>query len=85
MTLKNIELNHQKILELIDENAEVEQIVTGCEFTEGPIWNPVEKCLYFSDMPGDKRRRWSEVDGVSIVRDPSNKCNGMRPYQGSEK
>lgn len=77
MTLKNIELNHQKILELIDENADVEQIVTDCQFTEGPIWNPKEKCLYFSDMPGDKRRRWSEADGISVVRDPSNKCNGM--------
>ena len=77
MTFNNVELNHQKLLELIDENSRVEQIVTDCQFTEGPIWNPREQCLYFSDMPDDKRRRWSEADGVSIVRDPSNKCNGM--------
>ena len=25
---------------LIDVNAEVKQIVNGCQFTEGPIWNP---------------------------------------------
>jgi gluconolactonase len=33
--------------------------------------------LHFSDMPGDKRRRWHPADGVSVLRDPSNKCNGM--------
>jgi gluconolactonase len=33
--------------------------------------------LHFSDMPGDKRRRWHPVEGVQVLRDPSNKCNGM--------
>jgi len=27
--------------------------------------------LYFSDMPGGVRRRWSAADGVSEVRKPS--------------
>jgi gluconolactonase len=63
--------------ELVDENAAVEQVATGFTFTEGPIWNASERCLYFSDMPGDVRRRWSEEDGVSEVMNPSNKCNGM--------
>ena len=25
---------------LVDVNAEVKQLVTGCQFTEGPVWNP---------------------------------------------
>ncbi len=33
--------------------------------------------LLFSDMPGDMRRRWHPEDGVQVLRDPSNKCNGM--------
>ena len=33
--------------------------------------------LHFSDMPGDKRRRWHPDEGVEVLRDPSNKCNGM--------
>jgi gluconolactonase len=33
--------------------------------------------LHFSDMPGDKRRRWHPQEGVTVLRDPSNKCNGM--------
>jgi gluconolactonase len=33
--------------------------------------------LHFSDMPADKRRRWHPDEGVTVLRDPSNKCNGM--------
>lgn len=77
--------NSDKLFELIAEDAAVEQIATGFQFTEGPIWNPAENCLYFSDMPNDVRRRWSKADGASVVRDatgtPANKCNGMT-YDG---
>jgi gluconolactonase len=66
----------EKLRELVDENAEVEQIATGCTFTEGPIWM-ADGSLHFSDMPGDKRRRWHPDEGVTVLRDPSNKCNGM--------
>jgi gluconolactonase len=66
----------EKLHELVDPSATVEQIATGFIFTEGPIWMP-DGSLHFSDMPGDKRRRWHPADGVSVLRDPSNKCNGM--------
>ena len=77
-----IEVNAPRLLELIDRDAVVERICTGFQFTEGPIWDPREQCLYFSDMPGDVRRRWSARDGVREVRNPSNKCNGMT-YDGA--
>lgn len=73
----SIEIVNSSILDLVDRDAEAEMICTGFQFTEGPIWHPVEQCLYFSDMPGDIRRRWSPEDGLSEVRNPSNKCNGM--------
>ena len=38
--------------DLIDPYAPVGQIGTGFEFTEGPIWHPVDQYLLFSDMPG---------------------------------
>jgi gluconolactonase len=71
-----VSVKSDRVHELIDEHAELEQIVTGCAFTEGPIWM-ADGSLHFSDMPGDKRRRWHPVDGVEVLRDPSNKCNGM--------
>ncbi len=65
------------IYELLEEGSGVEQVATGFTFTEGPIWHPTGGYLLFSDMPGDKRRRWDPQNGVEVVRDPSNKCNGM--------
>jgi gluconolactonase len=63
--------------DLFGENPALETIGSGFIFTEGPIWDPENNVLYFSDMPGDVRRRWSESDGVTEVKRPSNKCNGM--------
>ena len=71
-----IAVHSEKLRMLVDENAEVEQIATGFTFTEGPIWM-ADGSLHFSDMPGDKRRRWHPDEGVTVLRDPSNKCNGM--------
>ena len=72
----SVAVHSEKLRELVDENAEVEQVATGFAFTEGPIWMP-DGSLHFSDMPGDKRRRWHPDEGVTVLRDPSNKCNGM--------
>jgi gluconolactonase len=72
-----VEVHDPELLRLIDDDVAVERICGGCTFSEGPIWNPREQCLYFSDMPNDIRRRWSAKDGVVEVRNPSNKCNGM--------
>jgi len=71
-----VSVHSEKLRELVDEDAEVEQIATGFTFTEGPIWM-ADGSLHFSDMPGDKRRRWHPDEGVTVLRDPSNKCNGM--------
>ena len=71
-----VSVRSEKLRRLVDEDAEVEQIATGFTFTEGPIWM-ADGSLHFSDMPGDKRRRWHPDEGVTVLRDPSNKCNGM--------
>jgi gluconolactonase len=62
---------------LIDPYAPVGQVGTGFNFTEGPVWHPVDQFLLFSDMPADVRRRWDARRGTVEVRRPSNKCNGM--------
>src|SRR6201988_1627161 len=70
-------MKSETLAELIDPGAAVEQVATGFTFTEGPVWNQGGGFLLFSDMPGDVRRRWSERDGVTEVRRPNNKGNGM--------
>ena len=72
-----VKAESEQLHELVDANAEAEQIGTGFTFTEGPIWNPSGRFLLFSDMPGDTRRRWDEQGDISEVAKPSNKGNGM--------
>ena len=72
----SVSVKSDALRELVDEDAEVEKVGTGFTFTEGPIWNAVEQCLFFSDMPGDVRRCWTE-EGIREVMNPSNKCNGL--------
>ncbi len=70
-------MRSDRLTALIDPGAEVERVATGFTFTEGPLWNKEGSFLLFSDMPGDVRRRWSEADGVTEIRRPNNKGNGM--------
>lgn len=62
---------------LLAPDATLEQLATGFVFTEGPIWDPGEECLLFSDIGGNARWRWDARSGVSESRRPSNKGNGM--------
>ena len=62
---------------LIDPNAQLRVIGSGYQFTEGPVWTAAEGCLYFSDIPGDTRWRWSERDGMTVALRPTFKANGM--------
>ena len=63
-----IEINDPQLLQPIARDAPVGRLCTGFRFSEGPIWNPREQCLYFSDMPNDIHRRWSANEGVVEVR-----------------
>src|SRR5947208_3012245 len=62
---------------LIDPYAPVGQVGTGFDFTEGPVWHPVDHYLLFADMAADIRRSWHVRRGVVEVKRPSNKCNGI--------
>ncbi|MEZ5738888.1 MAG: isochorismatase family protein [Burkholderiaceae bacterium] len=68
---------HPAFDDLIEPDAPVEQLATGFEFTEGPIWHPRGQYLLFSDMPGDVRRRWDSAAGVREQLRGSNKGNGL--------
>ena len=52
---KSIPTGAARMAELVSADAVVEKLCGGFQFTEGPIWDPREQCLYFSDMPGVMR------------------------------
>ena len=72
-----VEVDSPSFEELIDPNAELVRLGDGYQFTEGPVWNPRDQSLYFSDIPGDAQWRWSEAAGMQLVAEPTFKGNGM--------
>ncbi len=61
----------------------LEQIVSGCKWTEGPVWFADHGCLLFSDIPNERIMRWTPGQGASVYREPSNFANGhTRDLQG---
>ncbi|MEN0040501.1 MAG: SMP-30/gluconolactonase/LRE family protein, partial [Pseudomonadota bacterium] len=77
---ENIELGFEirdpRFHDIIAEGAKLEQLATGFTFTEGPIWHERNHHVIFSDIATSTQYRWSETDGVSVYRRPSNQANG---------
>ncbi len=65
-------------------NASVERLATGLRWAEGPVWFGDMRCVFWSDIPGDRIMRWDEATGTAAVwRSPSNFANGnTRDRQG---
>jgi gluconolactonase len=62
---------------IVPEGAKLERLATGFMFTEGPIWDAANGCLFFSDIPGNKMRKWTPGKGIEVFREPSGKSNGL--------
>ncbi len=60
----------ERLKDLVDVDVKVEQIATGCVFTEGPIWHSKQRTLIFSDVRTGIMRRWTESGGVTVFREP---------------
>lgn len=61
---------------VIAPGARLERVATGFGFTEGPIWHPSGHWLMFSDIAESRQWRWTEAEGLSPFRQPSNQSNG---------
>ncbi|MGF1477524.1 MAG: SMP-30/gluconolactonase/LRE family protein [Geminicoccaceae bacterium] len=71
-----LDIREPSITKIVSENAVLERVETGFGFTEGPIWHPDEEWLLFSDIARSRQYRWSEREGLSLFRQPSNQANG---------
>lgn len=58
--------------------AKVERLATGLtRWAEGPVWFGDQRCLLWSDVPGNCMWRWDEETGTaSVWRKPSGHANG---------
>jgi gluconolactonase len=59
-------------------SSSVEQLASGCRWSEGPVWFGDHHCLLWSDIPGNRILRWDEASGmVTPFRAPSDQSNGL--------
>lgn len=64
---------------LISPDAQVEILVEGFTWSEGPVWNKPGDFLLFSDVPENTIYRWKEGEGLSTFLSPSG-YTGILPY-----
>jgi gluconolactonase len=62
--------------DLLDPAVEMAQVVTDCQFTEGPALGP-DGLVYFSDGPNDRILRIEADGSVALFRQPCGRTNGM--------
>ena len=70
---------------LVPEDAQVEKLAGGFQFTEGPAWNVASGFLVFSDIPADKMYRYDPATkAVTVFREPSRHANGNFYARGGD-
>ncbi|MGO9258619.1 MAG: SMP-30/gluconolactonase/LRE family protein [Bryobacteraceae bacterium] len=53
--------------QIVPKDAVIEKLADGFQFTEGPVWRPQERVLWFSDVVGNVVRQWSPNEGVKVL------------------
>ncbi len=77
MNNNSVEILDRRFKPYVLANATLEEIASGFRWTEGPVWMGDWDCLLFQDLPRNRTLRWSERDGVSVYREPSDFANGQ--------
>ncbi len=72
----SIDVKDSRLLDIVDQDTATQAIAETFDFTEGPIWHPGAHHLIFSDIPANRLYRWSDNDGLSVYREPSQMANG---------
>jgi len=72
----NFEILSEEFKTILPEDATIEILARGFQFTEGPAWHPAGYLL-FSDIPANTVYRWSREDSISVHQQPSGNSNGL--------
>ncbi|WP_300720120.1 SMP-30/gluconolactonase/LRE family protein [Pseudomonas sp.] len=77
------EFHDKRFYSLTLPNTQLEHLYGQCRWAEGPVWFNDGGYLLWSDIPNQRILRWTEGQGVSVFRQPSNFANGnTRDLQG---
>jgi gluconolactonase len=75
--MDGVDIRDARFRRYILDNACLETLASGFRWLEGPVWMGDAGCLLFQDLPNDRTMRWTEGQGVSVYRSPSNYANGQ--------
>lgn len=80
-------VNDKLLHEIIPDNAEIEILVKGFEWAEGPLWLAKENKLIFSDIPKNSVFEYSEYKDVKEYAEYTGLKVFLHPagYTGKEK
>ena len=68
---------------IVNPDQDIEELGSGYQVAEGPLWWKEDGCLLFNEVRGDRRRQWSPSGGITLLKEPSNNANGLtRDRQG---
>lgn len=57
--------------------AGLEKIAGGYFFTEGPVWDSIKECLYFTNFQDNTIYCWKEKEGTHLYRKGSGRAVGL--------
>ncbi len=75
--MDEFEIHDPRFRGYVLDNAGLEEIAAGFRWVEGPVWMGDWNCLLFQDLPRNRTLRWSEAEGLSVYRAPSDYGNGQ--------
>jgi gluconolactonase len=70
-TVGSVDRIDQLVNTLIPEDAKIEILASGFDWSEGPLWLEDQQALIFSDVPANRIYLWSEQDSLSVFLEPS--------------
>ncbi len=77
MLTESFEIIDPRFARYAPGNVHLEQLATGCRWSEGPVYLPAGRYVLWSDIPNNRVMRWDETDGsVSVFQSPSGNANG---------
>ncbi|MDA9036087.1 SMP-30/gluconolactonase/LRE family protein [Flavobacteriaceae bacterium] len=74
-TIGSVERLSAEIEQYIPQNAVIEILAEGFDWSEGPVWVEELGAVLFSDVPNNKIYQWDEKKGLQVFRNPSGFTN----------
>ena len=74
-TIGSVERLSAEIEQYVPQNAIIEILAEGFDWSEGPVWVEELGAVLFSDVPNNKIYQWDEKKGLQVFRNPSGFTN----------